>query len=157
MSRKFAKHLGLIPLSLVMLTTLGGAGSPAIAFAQLPPPIPCPDGSVVSFPNVCPLIGPAPRPAPRIPPPKPAPAPKPPQGPAVSWRPTLGGLIAQIQDRSGVGAQCTYTSDWYTRSFYLNANSTYDLVIIPAIPKLANWNVTVSCDNGATTKTQTFF
>jgi hypothetical protein len=69
----------------------------------------------------------------------------------------LGGLVAHVNDRSGIASQCTYTSDWYTRSFFLPANATYDVVIVPAIPKLANWEVTVSCDNGAITHTSTFF
>jgi hypothetical protein len=85
-------------------------------------------------------------------------APKPLQGPAVSWVPAPpGGLTAHIRDRSGKDAQCTYTSDWYTRSFFLRANSTYDLVIFPAVPKFRNWNVTIKCDNGTSTETQTFF
>ena len=85
----------------------------------------------------------------------PAPAPK--QGPTVSWDPTLGGLVAHITDRSGVTSQCTYTSDFYTRSFALKANSTFDLKIVPAIPELRNWDVTISCDNGTSTQTTTFF
>jgi hypothetical protein len=98
---------------------------------------------------------PAPAPAPK---PAPAQAPAPLQGPGVSWeqRP-IGGLTAHIQDRSGKAAQCTYTSDWYTRSFFLPANSTFDLVIFPAVPKFQNWNVTVACDNGTKTQTTTFF
>ncbi|KUI39087.1 hypothetical protein [Mycobacterium sp. GA-2829] len=84
--------------------------------------------------------------------------PAPLQGPGVSWDQTpVGGLTAHIQDRSGKAAQCTYTSDWYTRSFFLPANGTYDLVIFPAVPKFQNWNVTVSCDNGTKTQTTTFF
>jgi hypothetical protein len=79
------------------------------------------------------------------------------QGPTVSWDPILGGLVAHITDRSGVTSQCTYTSDFYTRSFALNANSTFDLKIIPAIPKFQNWDVTIDCDNGTNTHTTTFF
>ena len=70
--------------------------------------------------------------------PAPPPAPKPLQGPGVSWDPRVGGLTAHINDRSGVAAQCTYQSDFYTRSFFLPANSTYDLMIVPAIPKFQN-------------------
>ncbi|GLP77615.1 hypothetical protein TUM20983_47250 [Mycobacterium antarcticum] len=102
---------------------------------------------------------PAPQPAPP-PPPAPAPPPPPPapkQGPGVSWDPRIGGLTAHITDRSGVASQCTYTSDFYQRSFFLPANQTYDLVIVPAIPKFQNWNVTVKCDNGTTTNTSEFF
>ncbi|WP_193044408.1 hypothetical protein [Mycolicibacterium baixiangningiae] len=85
---------------------------------------------------------------------KPAPL----QGPGVSWeqRP-VGGLTAHIQDRSGKAAQCTYTSDWYSRGFFLPANSTFDLVIFPAVPKFQNWDITISCDNGTKTQTTTFF
>jgi hypothetical protein len=85
----------------------------------------------------------------------PPPAPK--QGPGVSWEPRLGGLTAHITDRSGVASQCTYTSDFYQRSFFLPANQTHDLVIVPAIPKFQNWNVNVTCDNGTTTNTNEFF
>lgn len=90
--------------------------------------------------------------------PEQAPPPKPLQGPAVSWDPVpIGGLTAHIQDRSGKDAQCTYKSDWYTRSFFLRANTTFDLVIFPAVPKFQNWNITITCDNGTKTETTTFF
>lgn len=87
----------------------------------------------------------------------PAPAPAPKQGPTVSWDPIVGGLVAHITDRSGVSSQCTYTSDFFTRSFALNANSTVDLKIVPAIPQFRTWDVTISCDNGTKTQTNTFF
>jgi hypothetical protein len=96
------------------------------------------------------------KPAEQAPPPPP-PAELPKQGPTVSWDPTIGGLVAHITDRSGVTSQCTYTSDFYTRSFALKANSTFDLKIVPAIPQLRNWDVTISCDNGTSTQTTTFF
>jgi hypothetical protein len=83
--------------------------------------------------------------------------PKPLAGPGVSWNPTLGGLIAHVNDRSGVASECTYKSDWYERGFFLPANGTYDVVIVPAIPKFANWDVTVTCGNGTSTHTSTFF
>ena len=89
--------------------------------------------------------------------PAPAPAPVAKQGPAVSWEPRPGGLTARITDRSGVAAQCTYRSDWYTRGFFLPANSTFDLTIVLAIPKFQNWNVDINCDNGTKTQTTTFF
>ncbi|CAN5712507.1 hypothetical protein BH10ACT9_BH10ACT9_33200 [soil metagenome] len=89
--------------------------------------------------------------------PKPVPPPAPKQGPAVNWSPRIGGLTAHVTDRSGVAAQCEYRSDWYTRSFFLPANSSFDLVIVPAIPKFQNWNVEISCDNGTSTQTSTFF
>jgi hypothetical protein len=66
-------------------------------------------------------------------------------------------LIAHITDHSGVGSQCTYKSDWYERGFYLPANGKYDVVIVPALPKLDNWDVTVTCGNGTSTHTSTFF
>jgi hypothetical protein len=83
------------------------------------------------------------------------PAPK--QGPAVSWDPRIGGLTAHITDRSGVASQCVYDSDGYHRSFFLAAKVTYDLVIVPAIPKFSNWDVSITCDNGTSTNTSTFF
>jgi hypothetical protein len=79
------------------------------------------------------------------------------QGPGVSWNPRLGGLTAHITDRSGVASQCSYTSDFYTRSFFLPANGTHDLAIVPAVPAFRNWDVTVSCDNGTSTQASTFF
>ena len=88
---------------------------------------------------------------------QPAPPPQPLQGPAVSWAPRVGGLTAHINDRSGVAAQCTYDSDGYVRSFFLPANSAYDLVIVPAIPEFRNWNVNITCDNGTSTQTTNFF
>jgi hypothetical protein len=75
----------------------------------------------------------------------------------VTWDPTLGGLVAHVTDRSGVTSQCTYTSDFYTRSFRLDANKTFDLRIVPAVPMLKNWNVNIKCDNGTSTQTTTFF
>jgi hypothetical protein len=91
-------------------------------------------------------------------PPNPPPAPAPPKlGPTVSFNPILGGLEAHITDRSGVASQCTYTMDNLNRSFALPANSTYDLKIVPAIPRFKNTNVTIKCDNGTTTQTTTKF
>ncbi|WP_319450412.1 MULTISPECIES: hypothetical protein [unclassified Mycobacterium] len=87
----------------------------------------------------------------------PPPPPPPKLGPGVSWDPRVGGLTAHINDRSGVASQCRYQSDFYDRSFFLPANGTYDLVIVPAIPKFQNWSVTISCDNGTKTETSTFF
>jgi hypothetical protein len=83
------------------------------------------------------------------------PAPK--LGPTVSFNPIVGGLQAHITDRSGVSSQCTYTTDNYNRSFALPANSSYDLKIVPAVPELRNWNVTITCDNGTSTQVTTFF
>jgi hypothetical protein len=93
------------------------------------------------------------QPPPNEPPPPPAPK----QGPTVSFNTVLGGLEAHITDRSGVSSQCTYTTDDYNRSFALPANSTYDLRIVPAIPKFKNWTVTIKCDNGTSTTATTYF
>ena len=62
-----------------------------------------------------------------------------------------------ITDRSGVSSQCTYATDNYNRSFALPANATYDLKIVPAVPRFKNWNVTISCDNGTSTQAATYF
>jgi uncharacterized protein DUF4189 len=88
-------------------------------------------------------------------PPPPPPAPK--LGPTVSFNKVLGGLEAHITDRSGVASQCTYATDDYNRGFGLPANSTYDLRIVPAIPKFKNWTVTITCDNGTSTTATTYF
>jgi hypothetical protein len=37
------------------------------------------------------------------------------------------------------------------------ANSTYDLRIVPAVPRFRNWNVTITCDNGTRTQATTYF
>lgn len=92
----------------------------------------------------------------QVPPPPPPPAP-PKQGPTVSFNPILGGLEAHITDRSGVASQCTYVSDNINRSFALAANSTYDLKIVPLLPRFRDWNVTITCDNGTKTQTTTRF
>lgn len=66
-------------------------------------------------------------------------------------------MTARVTDHSGVSSQCTYSSDFLQRNFSLAANSTFNVVIAPALPALRNWDVTVSCDNGATTHTSTLF
>jgi hypothetical protein len=92
------------------------------------------------------------------PPPDNPPAPPAPKlGPTVSFKTILGGLQAHITDRSGVSSQCTYATDDFSRGFGLAANSSYDLKIVPAVPKFRNWNVTVTCDNGTSTQTTTYF
>ena len=51
--------------------------------------------------------------------------PQPPQDLTVSWDLVPGSWVAHITDRSGVTSQCTYVSDRVSRSFALQANSTY--------------------------------
>ncbi|HEY7054676.1 MAG TPA: DUF4189 domain-containing protein [Mycobacterium sp.] len=91
--------------------------------------------------------GQTPPPPPNQPPPPPAPK----QGPTVSWDLIVGGFVAHITDRSGVSSQCTYVSEDLNRSFALAANSTYDLKVVPAIPRFRDWTVTITCDNGTST------
>lgn len=92
------------------------------------------------------------------PPPSPIdPPPAPKLGPTVSFNTVLGGLVAHVTDRSGVSSQCTYVTDNVNRSFALAANSNYDLRIVPAIPHFRNWTVTITCDNGTSTTTSTYF
>lgn len=79
------------------------------------------------------------------------------EGPTVSFDPIIGGLNVHITDRSGVTSQCTYDADGFKRTFRLEANSSTDLKIVPAVPKLANWNINVTCDNGTSTQTTQFF
>jgi hypothetical protein len=88
------------------------------------------------------------------PPPTPAPSKL---GPTASFDVIVGGLESHITDRSGVSSQCTYTTDNDNRSFALPANSTYDLKIVPAVPRFRNWNVTIACDNGTKTQATTYF
>lgn len=82
---------------------------------------------------------------------------KPLQGPLVSFEKVIGGLVAHVTDRSGVASQCVYESELVQRAFALPANGTFDVRIVPAIPQFRNWDVTVSCDNGTSTKATTFF
>ena len=92
------------------------------------------------------------------PPPPPPPAPPAPKlGPTVSFNPILGGLEAHITDRSGVASQCTYAMDDINRSFALAANSTFDLKIVPVIPRFRDRSVTITCDNGTKTQATTHF
>jgi hypothetical protein len=77
--------------------------------------------------------------------------------PSISWDQGLGTLTAHVTDHSGVASQCTYSSELVNRSFSLPANSTADVVIAPAVPAFRNWDVTVSCDNGAVANTSKFF
>jgi YD repeat-containing protein len=79
------------------------------------------------------------------------------EGPTVEYSPILGGLNVHVTDRSGTTSQCTYDSDGFTRTFRLEANKATDLKIVPAIPKFANWNVKITCDNGSVTETTQFF
>jgi hypothetical protein len=99
--------------------------------------------------------GQTPPPPDQSPPPSQPPAPL--LGPTVSWNPVLGGLEAHITDRSGVSSQCTYATDNFNRGFGLSANSTYDLRIVPAVPRFRNWDVTITCDNGTRTQASTYF
>jgi hypothetical protein len=82
---------------------------------------------------------------------------KPPAPPSISWDQGLGTLTAHVTDHSGVASQCNYASGLVDRSFSLPANGTFDVVIAPAVPAFKNWNVTVSCDNGAVANTTKFF
>jgi hypothetical protein len=122
--------------------TLPGVQGPENAgLAVAPPPLQGPENSDLAVAD------------PKPPPPDP----KPVEGPNVSFETVLGGLVVHITDRSGIASQCVYTSDFVQRSFALPAKSTFDLRIVPAVPQFRNWDVSVSCDNGALTKTSTFF
>jgi hypothetical protein len=47
--------------------------------------------------------------------------------------------------------------DDINRSFALAANSTFDLKIVPAIPRFRDRSVTITCDNGTKTQATTRF
>ena len=74
-------------------------------------------------------------------------------GPDVVGEPVLTGIIIHVTDHSGKTSNCHYDSEWYDRDFTLPANSTADVKLIPAVPLLRAWPVTVTCDNGAKTQT----
>jgi len=78
-------------------------------------------------------------------------------GPTVSFKPILGGLEADIADRSGVASQCTYVMDDINRTFGLPANASTDLRIVPAIPRFRDRSVTITCDNNTKTQATTRF
>jgi hypothetical protein len=91
----------------------------------------------------------------QLPPAPPPAAPK--LGPTASFNPTLGGLEAHITDRSGVASQCAYAMENVNRSFALAANATFDLKIVPLLPKFRDQSVTITCDNGTKTQTTAHF
>lgn len=78
------------------------------------------------------------------------------QGPAVNGTAGITGVTFHVTDRSGVASQCTYSSEGYTDSFGLAANSSFDL-FVPAIRLLKTRTGTISCDNGTSTNTSVFF
>ena len=127
-NRPIAQCLTSAGLTVAAAFVSGSFLAPALAQAR--PILPAPTGCTT---NGTPFPCPPPAPMPKLPLPS-----KPLQGPGVSWAPVLGGLVAHVTDRSGVASQCTYTADWYTRSFFLAAKGTYDVVMVPAIPKLGN-------------------
>jgi hypothetical protein len=53
--------------------------------------------------------------------------------------------------------QCRYATDNFNRSFALQANSKYDLRIVPAVPQFRNWTVTITCDNGTSSTATAYF
>jgi hypothetical protein len=76
----------------------------------------------------------------------------------VSLKPWPGGLTVNIHDNSGSDGTCTYDADWYhSLPFFLKANGTYPLTVVPSVPESRNWNVSVSCDNGFTTNQTVFY
>ncbi len=78
-------------------------------------------------------------------------------GPDVTGEPVLGGIVIHVTDHSGKTSKCHYDSEVFDRDFTLNANSTADLKLIPAVPLLRAWPVTVTCENGARTETSIDF
>ena len=128
----------------LLAATIGGAGFVGIAVAQAdPPPGACgtPEQAVL-WGDYC-YIGDQQN--------------KPPAPPSIAWNEGLGTLTAHITDHSGVASQCTYSSELVNRGFALPANGSFDVVIAPAVPAFRNWDVTVSCDNGAVANTSKFF
>lgn len=76
----------------------------------------------------------------------------------IDVRPFTGGMTVNIKDNTGKSGTCTYRADWYrSLPFSLAGGGTYDLLIVPSIAAGRNWNVTVSCDNGASTNVTKFY
>jgi hypothetical protein len=73
--------------------------------------------------------------------------------PDVTGEPILGGIVIHVTDHSGKTSKCHYDSEVYDRDFTLNAFSTADVRLVPAVPLLRAWPVTVTCDNGTRTDT----
>lgn len=98
-----------------------------------------------------PLAGPPPRPTPTA-------TVQTPTAHDIDVRPFTGGLTVHIKDNTGKSGTCTYQADWYrSLRFSLAGGGTYDLKIVPSIAAGRNWNVTVSCDNGASTNVTKFY
>jgi hypothetical protein len=74
-------------------------------------------------------------------------------GPDVTGEPVLGGIVIHVTDHSGKTSRCHYDSEVYDRDFTLNASSTADVNLVPAVPLFRAWPVTVTCDNGTRTDT----
>jgi hypothetical protein len=55
-----------------------------------------------------------------------------------------------------VTSRCEHKSDFYTRTFRLEKNSTFELKIVPAIPLLQDRPIDITCDDGTETHTSTF-
>jgi hypothetical protein len=76
----------------------------------------------------------------------------------IDVRPSTGVLTVNIKDNTGRSGMCTYRADWYrSLPFSLAGGGTYELRIVPSIAAGRNWNVTVSCDNGASTNVTKFY
>ena len=85
-----------------------------------------------------------------------APAAQPAQGPTVTPQPGITGVNFHITDRSGVAAQCTYSSEGVDFGFALPANGSFDL-FVPAVREFRNRTGKVTCDNGTSTDTSVQF
>lgn len=79
------------------------------------------------------------------------------KGPTITSSPLLGGIQINVKDNSGVTSQCHYDSEFFDKDFTLNANTTANLKLAPAVPLFRNWPVTVTCDNGASSNADVFF
>lgn len=76
-----------------------------------------------------------------------------PPGPALSFSQWPGGITVNVTDKSGITSWCTYSAEWFSTPFLLVANATYPVVIPFSAPDNRVWNVSVNCDNGASTRT----
>jgi hypothetical protein len=69
--------------------------------------------------------------------------------PTITSDEVIGGLIVHVKNNTPDTTKCHYDSEVIDRDFTLNPNATTDLNLVPAVPLLRTWPVTVTCDNGA--------
>ena len=68
--------------------------------------------------------------------------------PEITSDEVIGGIVIHVKNNTGDTTKCKYDSEVIDRDFTLEPNKTTDLRLVPAVPLLRTWPVTVTCDNG---------